>query len=105
MRIIRLIAWDNRISLALFRPRINIVGELHHLLRRFHLLADLVSNNDKHNVENGVDDCDGANDNKSWNRGAEGLTDDAAILALRRRQVRNALTMLFVSQGVPMLSE
>jgi glycogen operon protein len=67
-------------------------------------LADLVSYNEKHNLANGEDNRDGANDNESWNCGAEGPTDDAGILALRRRQVRNALTMLLVSQGVPMLS-
>lgn len=67
-------------------------------------LADLVSYNEKHNRDNGEDNRDGANDNESWNCGAEGPTNDVEILALRRRQVRNALTMLLVSQGVPMLS-
>src|SRR5262249_22954323 len=52
---------------------------------------------------NGEDNRDGANDNYSWNCGAEGLTDDPAVLALRRRQGRNALAMLFLSQGGPML--
>ena len=66
-------------------------------------LADLVSYNGKHNDANGEDNHDGANDNASWNCGAEGVTDDAAILALRRRQMKNALAMLMVSQGVPML--
>lgn len=66
-------------------------------------LADLVSYNDKHNEANGEDNRDGANDNHSWNCGAEGPTDDPAILALRRRQMKNALAMLFLSQGVPML--
>src|SRR5205085_79059 len=46
---------------------------------------------------------DGANDNHSWNCGVEGATDDPQVTALRRRQVKNALTMLFLSQGVPML--
>ena len=67
-------------------------------------LADLVSYNEKHNLDNGEDNRDGANDNESWNCGTEGPTDNAEILALRRRQVRNALTILLVSQGVPMLS-
>src|SRR5262249_1078954 len=49
-------------------------------------LADLVSYNDKHNEANGEQNRDGANDNESWNCGAEGPTDDPAILALRRRQ-------------------
>jgi glycogen operon protein len=66
-------------------------------------LADLVSHNDKHNEANGEQNRDGANDNHSWNCGAEGPTDDLAINALRRRHIKNALTMLFVSQGVPML--
>jgi isoamylase len=66
-------------------------------------LADLVSYNDKHNEANGEENRDGANDNNSWNCGAEGPTDDRAVNDLRRRQIENALTMLFVSQGVPML--
>jgi glycogen operon protein len=66
-------------------------------------LADLVSYNEKHNEANGEDNRDGANDNESWNCGAEGPTDDPGILMRRRRQMKNALTMLFVSQGVPML--
>lgn len=67
-------------------------------------LADLVSYNNKHNESNGWDNTDGANDNNSWNCGHEGPTDDPAINALRRRQMRNALVMLMVSQGVPMLT-
>ncbi len=66
-------------------------------------LNDLVSYNDKHNAANGEDNRDGCNDNDSWNCGAEGPTDDPAINALRRRQRKNALLLLFVSQGVPML--
>lgn len=66
-------------------------------------LADLVSYNDKHNEANGEENRDGANDNHSWNCGAEGATTDAGILELRRRQMKNALTILFLSQGVPML--
>ena len=66
-------------------------------------LADLVSYNEKHNETNGEQNRDGANDNNSWNCGAEGPTDEPAVLALRRRQVKNALAMLFLSQGVPML--
>lgn len=66
-------------------------------------LADLVSYNHKHNEANGEDNRDGANDNESWNCGIEGPTDDPKVLALRRRQMKNALTMLLVSQGVPML--
>jgi glycogen operon protein len=66
-------------------------------------LADLVGYNDKHNEANGEGNRDGSNDNLSWNCGAEGPTDDPAVLALRRRQTKNALAMLFLSQGVPML--
>jgi glycogen operon protein len=66
-------------------------------------LHDLVSYNEKHNEANLDDNRDGENHNRSWNCGVEGPTDDPAILALRRRQVRNLLTTLFLSQGVPML--
>ncbi len=67
-------------------------------------LNDLVSYNDKHNEANGEENRDGENNNLSWNGGAEGPTDDAAIRALRERQKRNLLTTLLLSQGVPMLS-
>ncbi|MGB8169303.1 MAG: glycogen debranching enzyme GlgX, partial [Chthoniobacteraceae bacterium] len=66
-------------------------------------LHDLVSYNDKHNEANGENNNDGDNNNHSWNCGAEGPTDDAAVNALRRRQKRNLLATLFLSQGVPML--
>ncbi|MCX5495964.1 glycogen debranching protein GlgX [Kaistia dalseonensis] len=66
-------------------------------------LEDLVSYNDKHNEANGEDNRDGADDNRSWNCGAEGPTDDPAILALRKRQKRNLIATLLLSQGVPML--
>ena len=66
-------------------------------------LHDLVSYNDKHNEANGEENRDGENHNRSWNSGAEGPSDDPNILALRNRQVRNFLTTLFLSQGVPML--
>ena len=66
-------------------------------------LRDLVSYNEKHNEANGEDNRDGDNDNRSWNRGVEGETDDPAINALRERQMRNFLATLFLSQGVPML--
>lgn len=66
-------------------------------------LADLVSYNQKHNESNGEDNRDGANENDSWNCGVEGPTTDPAIEALRRRQMRNAIAILMVSQGVPML--
>jgi isoamylase len=64
---------------------------------------DLVSYNEKHNEANGEDNRDGESHNRSWNCGVEGDTDDPAILALRGRQVRNFLSTLFLSQGIPML--
>jgi glycogen operon protein len=67
-------------------------------------LADMVAYNTKHNEANGENNNDGANDNNSWNCGWEGPSDDPQIMALRRRQQKNALAMLLVSQGVPMLS-
>jgi len=66
-------------------------------------LNDLVSYNDKHNEANGDENRDGDNHNRSWNCGVEGPTDDPKIDILRRQQQRNFLTMLFLSQGVPML--
>jgi len=66
-------------------------------------LHDLVSYNSKHNEANGEDNRDGLDDNASWNCGVEGPTDDAKILELRERQMRNMLTTLILSQGVPML--
>ncbi|HXM74395.1 MAG TPA: glycogen debranching protein GlgX, partial [Chthoniobacterales bacterium] len=66
-------------------------------------LNDLVSYNDKHNEANGDENRDGDNHNRSWNCGVEGPTDDPNIASSRRRQQRNFLTVLFLSQGVPML--
>jgi isoamylase len=66
-------------------------------------LRDLVSYNNKHNLANGEGNRDGTDDNRSWNCGAEGPTDDPEINELRGRQQRNFLTTLFLSQGVPML--
>ncbi|MFW5748688.1 MAG: glycogen debranching protein GlgX [Chloroflexota bacterium] len=66
-------------------------------------LRDLVSYNEKHNLANLENNQDGQDDNYSWNCGVEGPTDDPDIRALRARQVRNALAMLLVSQGTPML--
>jgi isoamylase len=67
-------------------------------------LCDLVSYDHKHNEANGDDNQDGADDNDSWNMGAEGPTDDPEINLLRERQTRNFLTTLLFSQGVPMLA-
>ncbi|MFK0042723.1 glycogen debranching protein GlgX [Streptomyces sp. NPDC090741] len=66
-------------------------------------LRDLVSYEHKHNEANGEAGRDGTNDNRSWNCGVEGETDDARIGVLRRRQLRNLLTTLLLSTGVPML--
>ncbi|HEY2160346.1 MAG TPA: glycogen debranching protein GlgX [Solirubrobacteraceae bacterium] len=66
-------------------------------------LHDLVTYEQKHNAANLEDNRDGSDDNRSWNCGVEGETDDAGINALRARQQRNFLTTMFVSQGTPML--
>ena len=66
-------------------------------------LEDLVSYNDKHNEANGEDNRDGANDNRSWNCGVEGPTDDPEVKALRNRQVKNFLTVTLMSLGIPMI--
>ncbi|HXM67655.1 MAG TPA: glycogen debranching protein GlgX [Candidatus Acidoferrum sp.] len=66
-------------------------------------LQDLVSYNEKHNEANGEGNRDGNNNNRSWNCGAEGPTDDPNILALRAKQKRNFIATLLLSQGVPML--
>jgi isoamylase len=66
-------------------------------------LADLVSYNNKHNEANGEHNNDGTPDNRSWNCGVEGPSDDPEIVALRRRQVRNFVATLMLSLGVPML--
>jgi glycogen operon protein len=66
-------------------------------------LHDLVSYNHKHNEDNGEENQDGEDFNRSWNCGAEGPTDDSEVMDLRTRQKRNFLTTLFLSQGVPML--
>ena len=66
-------------------------------------LNDLVSYNEKHNEANGEGNRDGANDNRSWNCGVEGPTDDPAIERLRNRQVKNLLSVTLFSVGVPMI--
>ncbi|MEU8310692.1 glycogen debranching protein GlgX [Actinomadura sp. NPDC048955] len=67
-------------------------------------LTDLVSYDHKHNEDNGEDNRDGTDDNRSWNCGEEGPSRDPGVLELRARQRRNFLATLFLSQGVPMLS-
>ena len=66
-------------------------------------LADLVSYNEKHNEANGEDNRDGESNNRSWNCGVEGPSEDPAIRALREQQKRNFLATLLLSQGVPMI--
>lgn len=66
-------------------------------------LMDLVSYDEKHNMENGENNRDGAGYNASWNCGMEGATRRKQILALRRKQIKNALCMLFLSQGTPLI--
>jgi glycogen operon protein len=66
-------------------------------------LADLVSYDRKHNEANGEDNRDGSDDNRSWNCGVEGPTDDVAVEELRARQRRNFAATLLLAQGVPML--
>ena len=66
-------------------------------------LYDLFSYNEKHNLANGEENRDGNNDNCSWNCGAEGPTEDPAVNVLRRQQVKNAMAILLMSRGVPML--
>ena len=65
-------------------------------------LYDIYAYNDKHNEANGWNNTDGANDNRSWNCGAEGETDDPEVLSLRRRMIRNACAVLMCSRGTPM---
>ena len=67
-------------------------------------LHDLVSYNHKHNHANGEDNNDGSDNNQSWNGGVEGPTEDAAIGEYRRRQMRNLLATLLLSQGIPMIT-
>lgn len=66
-------------------------------------LNDLVTYNDKHNDANGENNADGSSNNRSWNCGVEGPTDDGAIAELRGRQMRNFLATLLLAQGTPML--
>ena len=67
-------------------------------------LRDLVSYNQKHNQANKEDNKDGEDHNRSWNCGTEGETEDHGITDLRKKQVRNFLATLFLSQGIPMLA-
>jgi isoamylase len=66
-------------------------------------IADLVSYDTKHNEDNGEDNRDGSDDNRSWNCGTEGACDDPDVRQLRRKQARNLIATLLLSRGVPML--
>ncbi len=66
-------------------------------------LNDAVSYNDKHNEANGESNKDGTDNNRSWNHGAEGVTNDEKICELRNRQMRNMMATLLLSQGTPMI--
>jgi glycogen operon protein len=68
-------------------------------------LADVVSYSSKHNEANGEGNRDGNNNNQSWNCGVEGPTDDEAVIAARRRDVRALLATLFVSRGLPLIQQ
>jgi isoamylase len=108
--------WRGRVSVADFAKRFTGSSDLyqHDGRRPFasinfvtahdgFTLADLVSYEKKHNEANGEENRDGSDDNRSWNCGVEGPTDEESVNALRRQQQRNFLTTLFLSQGVPML--
>lgn len=66
-------------------------------------MADMVTYEEKYNEANGEDNRDGGNENVSWNCGAEGITRSRRVKQLRRKQLRNAYLLLFLSQGIPML--
>jgi glycogen operon protein len=66
-------------------------------------LADLASYNVKHNEANGEDNRDGSDNNRSWNHGVEGVTDDEQVLTARRRTIRNLMATLLLATGVPMI--
>jgi isoamylase len=88
------------------RPPPGRLDQLRYLPRRLHPGRPgqlQLQAHSKHNEANGERNTDGTDDNRSWNCGAEGPTDDAEITALRARQARNFLVTLFCAQGVPML--
>jgi glycogen operon protein len=108
--------WKGGVNVAALSPRLTASGDFfNHKGRRpwacvnfltahdGFTLNDVVTYNDKHNEANGEDNKDGSSDNRSWNCGAEGPTDDPEINNLRGRQIRNMLATLLLSQGTPML--
>jgi len=108
--------WNGDTPAAALAPRLCASGDIFNHLGRLSwssvnfvtahdgfTLTDLLSYNHKHNEANGEENRDGTSDNRSWNCGAEGPTEDAGVLALRTRQARNFLATLLLSQGAPML--
>jgi glycogen operon protein len=108
--------WNSETSAGALAPRLCASGDIFNHQGRLawssvnfvtahdgFTLEDLVSYNEKHNEANGEDNRDGTSDNRAWNCGVEGATEDAGILALRAQQVRNFLATLLLSQGTPML--
>lgn len=89
-----LYSWDNRGC----RASINFIT-----CHDGFTLMDMVSYNEKHNEANGEENRDGANDNESWNCGYEGKCDIEEINFLRKRQIKNAITLLMISHGIPMI--
>jgi len=108
--------WKGSAAASQIAPRLCASGDIYNRLGRRpwssvnfiaahdgFTLNDTVTYNDKHNEANGEENRDGSSDNRSWNCGAEGPTDDAAVNTLRSRQIRNLLASLLLSQGTPML--
>lgn len=79
-------------------------GEIHYMANHDGFtLADMTSFDTRHNLENGEDNRDGSAYNYSWNCGVEGSTRKTSVLELRKRQMRNAVLLLYLSQGTPLL--
>jgi len=108
--------WCGQVSASALAPRLSASGDcFNHRGRKAwacinfvaahdgFTLNDLVTYNEKHNEANGEDNNDGSSNNRSWNCGVEGPTEDEAIQTLRERQIKNVLATLLLSQGTPML--
>lgn len=86
------------------RRQMSAGGAIHFMAKQDTMrLADMVSYQEKHNLANGEDNRDGTNYNCSWNCGVEGKTRKKQILSLRKKQMKNAMCLLFLSQGTPLL--
>src|SRR5439155_1736112 len=95
-------------TLNLSHPRViqMVADSLRYWVEEMHVDGfrfDLGSHNHKHNEANGEGNQDGTSNNRSWNHGAEGQTDDAGVKGLRKRQMKNMLATLLLSQGTPMM--